>query len=178
MANRCIYFVRDNQLYKRTIDVIWDKDSIDVNKIICEKEMQKIILPFMRPCVDVSSASHEYIARSLATCYVKDKRGTAVRDTWKKLDENPEADILPPGAHDLIYLSNLNEQQVWYALDQNAFYDIFHNPDKQKTCSAKALATLQLLYVQNKLDYIEDANKFLWWYFINCQFPLEWVYKK
>lgn len=177
MAKRCIYFVRDNQLYTRTADVSWDKEAIEVSKELCRTELQKLVLPFMEPCVDVSSASGIYSARSLATCYVKDSHGDTVKDIWKRLDGSIERDMAPPGCHDLLYITSLDYKQVCYALSQKSFYDTFHNPDKSSTCNAKALASLQLLYQQGKVDYIEDMNKFLWWYFVNCQYPLEWIDK-
>ena len=64
-----------------------------------------------------------------------------------------------------------------YALGQKSFFDMFHNPDKVDTCNAKALAILQLLSSQGKLDYIEDMNKFLWWYWVNGQYAMEWIKK-
>lgn len=177
MTSRCIYFIRNNQMYVRTVEVDWDKDAIEVSKTLCQSAIDNAVLPFMEPCVDVSSASRIYQARSLATCYVKDSNGTTVKDIWKRLDAGVDREFLPPGCYDLLYITSLNEAQVSYALSQSSFYDTFHNPEKSSACNAKALAALQLLFKQNKVDYIEDMNKFLWWYYVNCRYPLEWLDK-
>jgi hypothetical protein len=177
MAKRCIYFIKNNQLYTRTVDVQWDKDALEVSKILCRKEIESSVLSFMEPCIDVSSASGIYQARNLATCYVKDSKGNPMRDIWKLLDDSPYKDYLPMGCHDLLYLTSLSEKQIDYALSQGSFYDLFHNPDKTPVCNARALAALQLLYKQGKIDYVTDRNMFLHWYYGNCSCPVEWVNK-
>lgn len=177
MSKRCIYFVKDNTLRMKTFDVSWDKNALEVSKVLGRKAWEESIEDFMRPCVDVSSASQIYQSRNLATCYVKDSKGETVKDIWAKLDNGVDSKYLPPGCHDLLYLTSLNEQQVTYALCQRSFFDMFHNPDNVHTCNAKALAVLQLLYNQGKLDYIEDMNKFLWWYWANGQYAVEWLNK-
>lgn len=175
MAVREIYFVRNNQLFKKTVEVTWDKDSNEVNKRICSEELFKAALPFMQPCVDVSSASPLYNSRGLCTFFVKDENGNPVSKLWEILDGHKDRDFLPPGSYDLIYLKSLTYQQIAYALSKGSFYDIYFNSKKKKTSSAKALAVLQLLYQQNKLDYIGDMNKFLYWYWINGANPVEWT---
>lgn len=175
MVKRCVFFIRDNQLYKRTIEIPWDKDNLELNKALYVKEIQKLVLPFMEPCIDVSTMSNNYTAKGMATCFVKDSKGSTVKEIWNTLNSNIEAELLPPGCHDLLYLTSLTDKQVYFALSKGSFYDAFYNPDKGGTCNAKALASLQLLYKQGKVDYIEDMQRFLHWYFINCQFPNEWV---
>lgn len=177
MAKRCIYFVRDRQLMCKTFDVDWNMDSLEVSKVLCKRELENVLEDFMRPCIDVTASSELYQGRSLATCYVKDSKGTSVKDTWKKLDKGVDKELLPPGCYDLLYITSLSEKQVLYALGQKSFFDMFHNPDKANTCNAKALAVLQLLSNQGKLDYIEDMNKFLWWYWVNGQYAREWIKK-
>lgn len=177
MAKRCIYFVKDKQLMCKTFDVDWNMDSPEVSKVLCRRELEESLEDFMRPCIDVSASSELYQGRSLATCYVKDSNGTSVKDTWKKLDKGSDREFLPPGCYDLLYITSLSEKQVMYALGQKSFFDMFHNPDKVDTCNAKALAVLQLLSSQGKLDYIEDMNKFLWWYWVNGQYATEWIKK-
>ncbi len=175
MAKRCIYFVRNNQLYKRTANVEWDMDDLETSVRNCNIAFNELLLPFMEPCINVSTGSEVSITRNMATCFVKDDDGSTVKSLWKKLDLSIGMEFIPPGAHDLLYITSLSEEQVLYTLGMSSFCDSFHNPDKYPTCSAKALASLKLLYMQNKVEYIEDMNKFLWWYWANCQYPLEYI---
>lgn len=175
MTKREIYFVRNNQLYKRTVEVTWDKDSMEVNKKICSEELFNAALPFMQPCVDVSSSSGIYNCRNLSPYCVKDENGNSVHDMWDILSKHKDRKFLPPGSFDLVYLKSLTEEQFIYAMSKNSFYDIYFNSKTKETCSAKALAVLKLLYGQNKLDYILDMNKFLHWYWVNGSCPMEWT---
>lgn len=175
MAKREIYFARNNQLFTKTVEVDWDADSKEVNQKIVSENIFKNSLPFIQPCVDVSSSSGIYRCKSLCTYYVKDDNGTSIHDLWEILDKHKDKNMLPPGSYDLIYLMNLTEEQIKYALSKGSFYDIYYNKKKKVTSSAKALAVLQLLYQQNKLDYIYDMNKFLHWYFWNGAYPVEWT---
>lgn len=175
MAKRCIYFCHGNQLYKKTIEVNWDMDSIKVNKVMCSEEIYSSAEKFMQPCIDVSSASSSYIARQLSTFNVKDEQGNSIHNLWKVLDNHENKDMLPPGSYDIVYLKNLSEKQISLIVSAGSFYDLYHNPEKQNTSSAKACAALQLLFMQGKLEYIDDMNKFMHWYMMNCYHPLEWV---
>lgn len=175
MAIREIYFARNNQLFMLPVEVSWDSESKDVNKKFCSDEMFSHALPFMQPCVDVSSASGIYRCKQLSPYYVLDENGKNVHDLWKIFDGHKDRDYLPPGSYDLIYLMNLSQQQIEYALSKGSFYDIYYNRKKKVTSHAKSLAVLQLLYQQNKLDYIYDMNKFLHWYFYNGNLPIEWT---
>ena len=159
----------------KSVEVSWDIESREVNKQFCSEEMFKAALPFMQPCVDVSSASGIYRCKTLNPYYVKDENGTSVHDLWEILNKHKDNAILPPGSYDLIYLMNLDEKQIAYALSKGSFYDIYYNRKKKVTSNAKALAVLQLLWQQSKLDYIYDMHKFLWWYFYNGACPLEWT---
>ena len=176
MTKRCIYFIKDNQLRVKTIDVDWDKDAMETSKVLCRRKIEASIEDLMLPCVDVSTASLCYRGKNVSTSFVKDSNGNSIKDLWKLLDSRPDKEFLPPGSYDLIYLANLNEQQIEFALSQNGFYDMFYNPDKGVTCNAKALAVFKLLVGQGKVDFIGDMNKFLWWYWVNGR-ELEWISK-
>lgn len=171
MAKRCIYFAINNQMYVKTFDVSWDKDSMEVNKLICSEECFNHAEKFMYPCVDLSSGSQ---GRALSIFEVKDDNGITVKEMWDKFDNNSNRDYLPPGCHELVYLSSLTEKQIGLILCYRSFYDLYHNPDKRSHSPAKACTVLQLLYKQRKIEYISDANKFLHWFWVNCRFPIEW----
>lgn len=174
-VKRCIYFVKNNQLFKKTFDVDWSFDCMDYNILSCDMELPNQIPSFISKCLNVSTASDDFVSKSMSTCFLKDEEGYSVKEQWKSLDLGIDKELLPPGSHDWVYICALNERQVYYALEHSAYFDTFHNPDKQITCSAKALASLKLLYEQGKTDYIENLNNFLYWYYINCQFPVEWL---
>lgn len=173
MVKRGIYFVRDNQLFVKTVEIPWDKESMEVNKTYGSEEIFKQALPVMQPCVDVSHASALRATKQLSVYNVVDSNGRKIKESWDMLDNSKEVDFLPPGSYDLLYLSSLNEFQFRYALSVGSFYDTYFNPDKKKSSPAIACAALQLLYKQNKVDYLNDMNKFLHWYYVNCRFPLE-----
>lgn len=173
MVKREIYFVNHGQLFKKSVEVTWDNDSMILNREVASAEVFSNSPSWLQPCVDVSSGSIS-LFRTLSIYQVKDESNNSVSDLWKLLDGSKDVDMLPPGAYDLIYLSNLSERQVQVALSVRSFYDIYYNSSKKKTSPAKALCALQMLYYQNKLDYLADMNKFLYWYFINCQYPLEY----
>ena len=174
MVQRGIYFVRNNILHVKTVEVPWDKDSMEVNKAICSEEIFKSALPFMQPCIDVSSASSLRISKSLSVYGVKDNNGDSIKKSWDILDKSKDIDFMPPGSYDLLYLSCLNNRQVAYILSIGSFYDTYFNSSRKKSSPAIACAALQLLYSQNKVDYLGDMNMFLHWYFHNCQFPVEY----
>lgn len=62
-----------------------------------------------------------------------------------------------------------------YTLTVGSFYDIYTNPDKDMFSAPKALAVLQLLYNQGKIDYLSNINMFLHWYYFNGE-ATEWKY--
>lgn len=175
MAKRCIYFIKDGMLYKKTFEVSWDNDSMTVNKTFCSDYIFKQSDKFMQPCVDVSGASDIQLHKELTIFGVKDNNGNTISKLWDILRNNTNQSLLPPGSYELIYLKNLNERQLNFALSVKSFYDIYHNPEKYTPTPAKALAALQLLYNQGKIDYVNNIEMFLWWYMINCDNPAEWV---
>lgn len=173
MAKRGIFFIRAGFLCVLNVEVTWDSDAMKYNKFQASKELCESAKSFMHSCIDVSSSSIDSFGKSLNVYNVKDVTGMSIVDSWKVLDAQTQM-ILPPGTHDILYLKCLNEKQMIRALSAGSFYDIFYNQDKKVTSAAKCCAVLQLLWKQNKLDYIDDVNKFLWWYWINCRNPIEY----
>lgn len=174
MAHRGIYFVFDNQLFVNTVEIPWDKESMTVNKIMVSEELFKSAEHFMQPCVDISGSSPIWRTKQLSIFNVVDEQGNNMKDLWNLLDSSKDTNFLPPGSHELIYLKSLNEQQLAFALSIRSFYDIYYNSEKKRASPAVALCALQLLYNQYKLDYINDMDKFLHWFWVNCRCPVEW----
>lgn len=176
MAKRCIFFVQDNMLYKKTVEATWDMSALEYSKVVCGDDIFKQAHSDIQPCIDVSSNSVIQNGRCLNVYNVKNSKGATFRQTMEFVQQGTDVDKYPDSCYDLIYLRLLTDRQVRIALSAKSFYDIYYNPDKTKFSPAKALAMLQLLYKQNKLDYIEDIEKFVWWYYINGR-PVEWYNK-
>ena len=175
MAKRCIFFQRDNMLYKRTVEVTWDKDCMTYNKSVCSDEIYSYVTPDITPCIDVSSNSRIYRDGSLSPWYTKNEEGIPAMKLFDALDERKDI-IFPKGCKELLYYKCLTENQVMYILTVGSFYDIYTNPDKDMFSAPKALAVLQLLYNQGKIDYLSNINMFLHWYYFNGE-ATEWNIK-
>ena len=176
MAKRSIFFVRNNILYSKTVDAIWDVNALEYSKEVCGESIFKNAERFMQPCIDVSSNSRIFHGSYLNTYNVKNNQGINFRKMMEMLAQDPNASKYPFSCYDLIYLRLLNEKQVCYTLSAKSFYDIYYNPDKSHFSPSKALAVFQLLYNQNKLDYLQDIEKFCYWYYINGN-DIEWFNK-
>lgn len=174
MAKRGIYFVKGNQLFVKTVDIMWDKESMSFNKAMASEEIFKAALPFMQPCIDVSHASSLWYPKMLSTYNVVDDNGNKCKDMWDALDASQQVEFLPPGSYDLLYLRSLTELQVAYGLAVGSFYDTYFNREVKRSSPSIALCALQLLYGQNKVDYLDNMNMFLEWYWHNCRIPLEY----
>lgn len=176
MAKRYIFFTKDNQLYQKTIDAIWDGEAFEYSKIACSDDIFKQSTSEIQPCIDVSSNSPIPLGNNLNVYNVRNDENLSFKQLYDKIQQGSDVDKYPDSCYDLLYLRLLNERQVRYALSVKSFYDIYYNPDKAKFTPAKALAVLQLLYSQDKLDYIYDTEKFVWWYYVNGR-PIEWFNK-
>lgn len=173
MSKKCIYFHKNNIMFKQTVEVSWDTEAMKANKILCSKEIKDKAYNWLPLVTDVSSSPIR-LHKSLSIFNVKDSNGISVKDLWDILKSKTDINMLPYGSFDLVYLKNLNSKQLNYALCNMAFFDIYHNPDKDTPTASKALVALQMLYNQGKIDYIEDMHKFLHWYYANCSCPIEW----
>lgn len=171
---RGIYFVYNSQLYRKTVDVPWDKDCPKSSRIMASQELFGNVPKHVQPSLDVSGYAPTQLTKSYSLYYVKSDTGTSLKEVWDTLDKSKEAEFLPPGSKELLYLRSLDERQVLCALSINSFYDVYFNVKNKSGSPAIALCALQLLYEQHKLDYLDDMNKFLHWFWVNCQHPIEW----
>ena len=178
MPTRCLYFTRNNILYYKPFDIIYDKEAFDYTKVECAKRVRSQLESWMPPLVDVSGVLSTYLQKTLSIFNVKDSNDRDIKTAWELLGNSEGKEYLPQGAYELVYLSNLNEQQLLFALCPKVFFDFYHDPDKVNPSPAKACASLQLLYGQNKLEYLEDYNKFLHWFMSNCARPVLWSESK
>lgn len=175
LTKRCVYFVENNTIYKKTVEVHWDPNNLKLNKVLCSKEIYEKVPKEFLPTLDVSSSSIMFVGNKLSVYNVKDDSGNNVRQMWDTLSKHPDKDYFPPGAYELLYLHSLSENQFYTAITKKSFYDIYHNPTTHKPSASKALASLLLLNSQGKLDYIMDMQKYMYWYMMNCYNALEYT---
>lgn len=174
MAERAIYFVKHGLLFKKTVDVTWSPDCMKTNKLLCSEEIFEKSDKWLRPCIDVSYASSIYGTKRFSVYSVHDDEDKSIKELWDLLDNSFDSNTLPPGSKDLIYMMSLKTEDAAYALSVRSFYDSVYNPKSGGATPAIALCALQLLYHQNKMDYLTDMHKFLWWYWVNCRRPTEY----
>ena len=170
MITRVIYFEKDNILYQKVIDLEADINEID--KVSLSTIMLDNSVNIPQPCIDISSNARHM--RELSPYNVKCVTGQNIKEMWDSLDKCRDKKDLPPGSHELLYIKSLSERQAYIILNTGSFYDVYYSPRGDKGSPAKACACFKLLAKQNKLDYILDMNKFLWWYYANCSHPIRW----
>ena len=175
LTKRCYYFVSNNTLYKKTVEVHWDPNNLDLNKVLCSREIYDQIEDEWLPTLDVSPSSVMFAGSKLSIYNVRDDSGNNVRQMWDALNKHPDKEYFPPGAYELLYLHSLTEKQFCQAITKKAFYDIYHNPATHRPTASKALASLLLLEGQGKLDYIMDMQKYMHWFMMNCYNALEYI---
>ena len=171
---RGIYFVYKDQLYRKTVEVPWDKECTKSSRLLASQELFNNVPDFAQPSLEISGNAPTKLTKSYNIFAVKSDTGSSLKEVWNTLDKCREAEFLPPGSKELLYLRRLDEKQAMGALAINSFYDVYFNVKNKTGSPAIALCALQLLYKQNKLDYLDDMNKFLHWFWINCQYPIEW----
>ena len=172
MARRCVYYVDNNTLCMLSFEATWSDADTKTNRVMSEIDLMNNLPAELRPCLEVSLPCSLYRVKSFSPSSIMIGDGS-VLDAWKQLDNCLDKDKLPDGAKELLYLRNIDEYQLNLVLSSRSFYDMYHNPDKNNTTIAKALCGMQMLYNQNKLDYLEDKDKFVHWYYINCLYPKE-----
>jgi hypothetical protein len=163
MATRCFYYIDDNSIVEQWINISWNKGFTKDAKHSYIHEAEEIALDsYGRIIVDVTTASPLWQSRSLSPYFVKYSDNVSVEDAWPLIKQQLKGFI--PGAFDYIYLHSLQEGDFEYVKSCDGFIDIFHNPEKKTNTQAKALAVLQLLNKQNKIEILCDSEKFLDWY--------------
>mgnify|MGYP007069833729 CR=1 FL=1 len=177
MVKRCLFFCVGNEVRKITTEIPWDMGAMEVNKQMYIKQVYETALPSLLPCEEVSIASPIFKNRSLCINFIKSPEGVSIQRIWKAMDqmEIDRGTSFKPGVFEYVYLYCLTEEQVFYALHIRTFSDMFYNPDKPYHTNAIALCALQLLNKQDKLDYLEDINKFSEWFLCNIGTIREYV---
>lgn len=181
LVKRRGYFVFNRQLHYKDVFIDWDMDLDDESKLIYIQRVKEQLGDLLRPCIDVSGASDIKDAKFLSCNLVKANKDESVKKMTIRISEQLGIDIDMPGIFEYVYLTSLRPWQLEYILRVRCFFDIFMNPDKPGVSTARACALYQLLYHQNKLDYLTDLNKFLHWSLCNsmlCQNFTKLEYEK
>ena len=108
MAKRCIFFIQDNLLYKKTVDALWDTEAVEFNKSVCGEDIFKQSTNIMQPCIDVSPNSPLKNGRSLNIYNVKNDKGATFKQTLDFIQQGSDADKYPDSCYDLVYIANLH----------------------------------------------------------------------
>lgn len=181
LVKRRGYFVFNRQLHYKDVFIEWDMDLDDESKLIYVQRVKDQLGELLRPCIDISGATDIKDARFLSCNFVKANQDESVKKMAERICQQMSIDIDLPGIPDYIYLTSLRPSQLNYILHIRCFFDVFRNPDKPGINVARSCALYQMLYYQNKLDYLKDLNKFVYWCLCNtalcCSFT-EHEYEK
>jgi len=173
MAKRFVYFDYKNTMYCKTVDVTWDRDCMAVNRALCNKEIYESIPTQFKPAMVIDSYSYSNIAKTLIPNKLTFE-GRVIKDVWNEFARCTDVSVLPPGVPEYFYMNALSAKQICFALSIKSCYDLYFNEETQIGSSSRALIACKMLVNQNKLDYLYDVDKFLYWYFVNCARPIEW----
>lgn len=162
------YFVYNRCLHYKDVIIDWkDEEITDDLKALYIKEVKNGLGDLLTPYIDVSGSSNVRMAKFLSPRIVKSLNGLSVLQVSNKLSELMSVDADLPGIFEYVYLNALKPWQLDYILHIRCFFDIFQNPYKKENSAARACAVYQLLYQQNKLDYLNDLSTFSYWCWCN-----------
>lgn len=157
-VKRCAYYVDKNQIFRKEFTVPWHEDTKEYysyNTVFRDKLGVDLC-----PCSDTTYYATSMNGKNLSLFSNRREHIRSVIDEQKQLG-------YIPGLLEYLYISTLTKDDVNFILYNKSFYNIFQNPDKQPFSEAVACATLKCLVQQNKLDYIRDKHKFLYWAYVN-----------
>lgn len=170
MAKRVIYYVYKNSLAYKELEFSITDDMSKAKRDELSNSMLIAGLDLPQPCINVSSF-HGH-GSSLSMFNVKLNGVKPIKDVWDELYSCKGNQATPPGMYEVLYMKALTEEQAVKIISAGSFYDIYYNPDSDKGSVAKACAMFKLLSKQGNLEYITEADKFLWWFMINQQYAV------
>jgi hypothetical protein len=159
MASRCYYYVEDNCVKCKAVEIKWDCGFDIEAKHLYIDSILVLIPDKYKPAADFTTASPVWIARSCSPHLLVD-------ENYQKFDRIYGETDVSPELHDFRYFKCLSGDQLQFIDSMNAFVDVFHNPfSKGFHTQAHSLAVLKLLRQQGKFDeMMSDYEKFSkWW---------------
>lgn len=167
MAKRCVYYVKDNVLYRQDIIIDWELGFDRDAKREYIRRIQNTFPDKDVRAVDVTTASPDWHTRSLSPIYLK------MKDIPDKSVEDYLADcksMLPKNTdrgpfNAYIYLTNVGEEEAYTIIQHTAFFDVFHSPDKAgNNTQAYWCAVFKYLYDTGNTAILNDWSMFLQWF--------------
>ena len=161
----CFYFVKDT-IYQYNVSVdLQDGFSYESQRSLTN-ELATKFSNGMR-ITDVSPVSLNPIAKSLWPTNLIDADGNPIKNRLTQYQTCVDPNGTYHGVYDFMYLKRINNKMLKYILSFDGYFDIYFNPDRKVVSPAKSIAMLRLLIKQNKTDYLQDLQKFMYWYYIN-----------
>lgn len=166
MVLRSVFYVKGESIMQRIVQIAWD---LGFDTFAKHKYIERIRLASQlnsNSFIDVTSASDNIKGRFLSPVFVKVKgRDISVEDYLRSLQEHIPDLWNIAGISDYVYLTNLNNNHIDILMQYEYYSDVFHNPQKSYgNTQACSLAIYKLLYVQGKLQLLENLEEFLNWY--------------
>lgn len=168
-AKRCYYYIEDKRIVRQEFELEWFENMSYQQKDLAVYNIEKNIPIRYGPATDVSGSSQYRDIRDLSIFKLQSKQnGMNFYKFWNDLvlQKSPMAKDIP-GLFAFMYLSTLDAYDRNAILRYNCFYDIYNNPDKNIESVSLTYIAWKLLVSQNKIDYLRDPNKFLYWFMVN-----------
>lgn len=168
-VDRCFFYIEDNRIVSQHFEMEWLEDLTYAFKNSVVYAIEHNVPKKHLPATDVTSSSQYRDIRDLNIFKVKyPNTNMNFYQYWNTvvIGIYAEADEIP-GLYSYLYLNCLTSEDVAATLRYNCFYDIYYNPLKKYNSVALTLIALRLLKEQNKLDYLADIDKFMYWYYCN-----------
>lgn len=165
-VKRSGFYVKDKELYRKDVWVDWNLETPKDYMYIYTGKIKDALGYDLYPIVDTTSYSPNYLGKKLNSYWNK-INGVPCINMYNDWKEQCDPDGNVQGVFEYIYYLALDESNLNFIKSINCFSNMFYNPDKNNTCDAKACAILKLLIQQNKLDYINNIEKLMYWTYCN-----------
>ncbi|MBQ2885949.1 MAG: hypothetical protein IJE43_19685 [Alphaproteobacteria bacterium] len=168
-VDRCFFYIENNRIVSQYFEIEWMEELTYAFRNTVVYAIESNVPKKHLPATDVTSSSQYRDIRDMNVFSVKyPKTNLNFYQYWNTVIKNiyEEADEIP-GLFSYLYLNCLSADDIDATLKYNCFYDIYYNPKKKYNSVALTLIALKLLIKQNKLDYLRDMNKFMYWYYCN-----------
>lgn len=159
-VKRCGYYLVGNHIHCKEILIPWEDDK-QVCRLYPTMFAEKLGKD-LYPMTDTTSYATSFNGKNLSV-YKKELNGHKLTQFTDKLKESEYV----PGLFEYLYITSLTTEDIQFIRRTKCFFNIFQNPDKQKFSEALACVTYKCLEQQNKLDYLSDKEKFVYWSMMN-----------
>lgn len=162
MARRFAYFVKNNILCYKFVDITWD---LGFNREAKHEYVRRMIdalgKDVGRAC-DVTTGSPVYDTRILSPVFVKVHKSNMSVEDWvnAKIPEDTPHRFELPIVH-YAYITGLTERNLTTISQYDCFFDVFTNPDKGLyNTQAYLVGMVKWMMLNDKMGLILDYGKF------------------